>query len=112
MVGQRQVLQPQQQRLMAPQQPQQQMYGTVTQRFWAQNPSQGKPQRGPMMRSPPQQRLQTPRYMTSGSQQPQDPTDMLLFQQQNDFGGQQNTGQNQQQELTPQDQLTKFVENL
>jgi hypothetical protein len=36
---------------------------------------------------------------------------MLLFQQQPDFGAQQHQ-QQPQQELTPQDQLTKFVENL
>ncbi|KAK4337365.1 hypothetical protein RND71_043322 [Anisodus tanguticus] len=69
------------------------------QRFWQQQnmPSQ---QHNQMMRSPPQQRS-SPGYQLG--QMPQQNTDMLFNNPQQ---------MQQQQELTPHDQLNKYVENL
>jgi hypothetical protein len=85
---------------------QQQMYSNVTpQRYWTQNVSEEKPQSVPLTRSAPQQRLTYPVFQT---QRPPIPSDILLSQQQSDFGAQ----QHQQQEFTPEDQLTIIIENL
>lgn len=97
-------------------------------RFWTQQQQQPSSQQaqqqqqiasgqmGPragLLRSPPQQRMPSPRY-PMGQPQPTGPDqDMLLsYQQPNDFNGHPQQQQQPQQELTPQDQLSKFVENL
>jgi E1A/CREB-binding protein len=85
---------------------QQQMYSNVTpQRYRTQNESEEKPQSVPFARSAPQQTLTYPAFQT---QRPPIPSDILLSQQQPDFGAQ----QHQRQELTPEDQLTIIIENL
>lgn len=98
-----------------PNQSQQQMYSN--QRNWIPNPQQFQPQRvaPPDMRSPPQvTRMNSVRFMNPQSvgmipnSQPIDSSQDMLYQQQPDFSQQ----MGQQQDITSQDQLTKFVDNL
>ena len=105
------------------------MVGSNQQRAWfqqQQQPSQQRQQqmggpmgaRAPMMRSPTQQRMSSsPRYPMGQPTNTNDPDLLLSYQQHNDLNGhpaqqQQQQQQQQQPELTPQDKLSKFADNL